>query len=820
MQHTGRRRIRAIPAALTVGIALVLTGPTVALASARPAKPSVGSLHASSHTIGHAGGGITLSASVKRATRCTFASSRRLHGLPVSVSCSSGKVKRTLRLPANSGAASTSYRFKLTAHGPGGTSAPRYVTVSVLPPPPSATLSVSPDGLTSAGGTAVITATVQRSATCELSVSPAVAGLPATVPCAAGTTAKTVSHAVTLPALSGSAGAPYKFTLSVTGPGGSVDPSVTDTVWPAMTFAAPGPADPPEGYAASLSCPSSTNCTAIDMFGNVVSWNGTAWSAPRHVLPLTDGLVTGMTTAVSCPAASVCVAAGQTGATAVETDGTWSAGANSGVGASAISCASASLCVAIGGDQAAVYSAGTWSSPVFLAESSDSLESVSCAPGTSFCLATDLDGNSYSYTGTAWSAATQFDSNTLPDPVVSCASQDFCVAVDGAFQNDSGAAFTYNGTSWSAAVPVSSGHGLNSVSCPSATYCLATATDGGYYTLSAGAWSGEQLVGAGAYQAACASASPVACAVLSTDGDVEMLKGTTWTTTSSGLQIAGFTSSVSCPTASFCAAADQTGSIAFYNGSRWSVQSPPITAGSALVAISCPTASFCMAADDDHGTEGSNIYTWDGRSWDGKYQPGIFLTSVSCSSATFCVALGYLSTGVFVSTWNGDSWTAQTEIDSPAAVGQVSCASPDFCAAVDQNGDAMIFNGQSWSAPDPIDAGVVQPLATVSCPAPGFCTAMDGFGQAFDYTSAGWSTAIGVENSAGVTSVSCASESFCVAVDISGNVVTEYNGQWSAPQNIDPQSDSNFYGFTGVSCPTVAFCAAVDYDGNASLGTG
>ena len=68
--------------------------------------------------------------------------------------------------------------------------------------------------------------------------------------------------------------------------------------------------------------------------------------------------------------------------------------------------------------------------------------------------------------------------------------------------------------------------------------------------------------------------------------------------------------------------------------------------------------------------------------------------------------------------------------------------------------------------------------------------------------------------------VSCVSAAFCVAADETGNVVTEYDGTWSAPENIDPQSNSNFYGFTSISCATVAFCVAVDYDGNASVGVG
>jgi hypothetical protein len=94
------------------------------------------------------------------------------------------------------------------------------------------------------------------------------------------------------------------------------------------------------------------------------------------------------------------------------------------------------------------------------------------------------------------------------------------------------------------------------------------------------------------------------------------------------------------------------------------------------------------------------------------------------------------------------------------------------------------------------------------------------FGQAFTYDGTSWSGPVGVENSAGVTSVSCLSAAFCVAADLTGDVVTDYNGTWSAPDNIDPQSDSNFYGFTGISCATVSFCTAVDERGNVVVGSG
>ena len=783
-------------------------------------RPTTGTLNVSKATLGHLGGKIALTTMARHATHCIFSSSPKVTGLPATVSCSHGRASRTVRLPANAGTKAVTYRFKVIASGPGGRSKPRYASVGVLPAAPTATLTAAPDGLTLAGGSATLTATVTRASSCELSVTPALAGLPEPVACQAGSTATQVSATATLPALTGSTAIPYDFSLKVTGPGGTVTRTATETVWPAMTFKAPTPADAPEGYPGSLSCASATDCVATDFFGNAVSWNGTSWSGPQRILALPAGLTTPMQTAVSCPATSFCAAVDQSGAMAIDDDGTWSSGPAPGIAATAISCASSTFCAAVGGPEAAIYSAGTWSAPAQLPSSGGiPLQSVSCAPGTSFCMATDYEGNAYTYDGSSWSGPAAFDSRTDSEPAVSCASQDFCVAVDGGFNFSTGDAYIYDGTSWSAPQELSSSTGLTSVTCPTASYCLATTENGyDYYTLTDGSWSGPQsgIVG---YVASCWAAG--SCGALGSDGDAYLLTSGNWAYHPTGLRPGGFTTAVSCPTATFCAATDQTGSVAIYNGSGWKVQTPPITPpGVGLVAISCTSAKFCMAADDDGGEYGSGAYTWTGSYWSGSL-PGLYLTSVSCTSATFCVALGYLNTGVFASVWNGSSWGTQTEIDSASpAAGQVSCASPDFCAAVDANGNAMIFNGQSWSSPDPIDPGVVEPLATVSCPTATFCTAMDGYGQAFTYAGGAWSAAVGVEADAGVTSVSCTSATFCAAADLSGNVVTFYNGTWSAPQNIDPQSDSNYYGFTGISCATVAFCAAVDYDGNAAVGTG
>ena len=311
-------------AGLATLIALMSAAPALATAATLP-KPVVQSLRASKMTLGHTGGKVTLTAKVLHASRCTFASRPSLRGLPLTVTCGSGTATAKVLLPANVGTIVSSYRLGVTAVGSvavrnRGTSPSRYCRSR------TADLTAAPaGGLTKAGGSATLTATVSRSASCELSASPAIAGLPVSLPCAAGKAPRTVREVVTLPALTGSASQAYAFKLKVTGPGGTTTSGAAETVWPAMQFGTPTAADPPRSYPAGLSCASASDCVAIDAFGDVVTWNGRRGGSAASA-GLSAGLVTGMTTAVSCPTTSFCAAVSQTGATALERGGTWAPG--------------------------------------------------------------------------------------------------------------------------------------------------------------------------------------------------------------------------------------------------------------------------------------------------------------------------------------------------------------------------------------------------------------------------------------------------------------------------------------------------------------
>jgi len=218
MSRTDFRQRASIPAVAAAALTLLAIGvPAAAASAAHPPRPVIKSLRASKTALGDSGGKTTLAGTVRYASRCEFSSSPKVHGLPAKVRCGSGRAVQTVRLPANTGTATVTYRFTLTATGKGGTSKPGHVTVRVRPAPPAAMLSAAPDGLIKTGGTATLTATVSRSATCELSAAPTVAGLPASLPCAAGSRPVSVARAVALPALTASAAVPYTFTRKVTG---------------------------------------------------------------------------------------------------------------------------------------------------------------------------------------------------------------------------------------------------------------------------------------------------------------------------------------------------------------------------------------------------------------------------------------------------------------------------------------------------------------------------------------------------------------------------------------------------------------------------
>ncbi len=325
---------------------------------------------------------------------------------------------------------------------------------------------------------------------------------------------------------------------------------------------------------------------------------------------------------------------------------------------SGVSCPRARPCTAVGSyyDTAAnmrVTLAVRWNGKKWVTDQTvnppesvgDSLSGVSCTP-RSACQA--VGAISYGEAGDdALAEGTSGASSWTYEPFpfitgasssflegVSCSTASACTAVGGYFvgasTNELNLAGRWNGTRWiEQAVPLPSGSasaGLDGVSCPSATRCVAVGGPSGHpfaETWNGGAWTVEVtpmpvgLSPGGLYAVSCSSTS--ACVAV---GDYVNNHEHT------------------------VAVSDR------WNGMAWKivkVLNSPGTSGSNLLSVSCPSASDCTAVGwyFREGKQAPLAEGWNGKQW--KIQPtakpspsGRYpqLDGVSCSSKSDCTAVG------------------------------------------------------------------------------------------------------------------------------------------------------------------------------------
>ncbi len=266
----------------------------------------------------------------------------------------------------------------------------------------------------------------------------------------------------------------------------------------------------------------------------------------------------------------------------------------------------------------------------------------------------------------------------------------------------------------------------------------------------------------------------------------------------------GGLASVSCPRPNFCMAIG--GDVAYeYDGSRWSGPMPLVPRPRTFNSVSCVSRSFCVAVGGMwdtvfNGTHWSHPKVATVKDLCGCFGP------VSCATNTFCLALD----GPSAYSYNGAAWSEMENVD-PQNFSDLSCTSSSFCLAVDENGNALTYDGSSWSAAIDIDAE--RGLTSVSCSTAAFCVAMDDLGNAAIYDGKAWTGAKAKDpRLVGLSWISCSSRSFCVAVGIYGRAVTFDGRTWSDPAKVGQN------GLVAVSCPSRTFCVAVDGQGQAVLG--
>ena len=185
----------------------------------------------------------------------------------------------------------------------------------------------------------------------------------------------------------------------------------------------------------------------------------------------------------------------------------------------------------------------------------------------------------------------------------------------------------------------------------------------------------------------------------------------------------------------------------------------------------------------------------------------------------------------------------------------VSCSSSTFCAAVDDEGQAIMYDGTTWSTPTVIDMAARHALVALSCAPSDFCVAVARaairdlqrhelanaptgrvslssrcvlciveyvrrsrwLDNVHVYSDGVWHTDVVSSEDYSLTSVSCSLTSFCVVMG-KGNAFTYAGtGGWSGSQTVFAAPN----GGSPVSCTSSRFCVAVNgtsgafFDGSA-----
>ena len=321
-------------------------------------------------------------------------------------------------------------------------------------------------------------------------------------------------------------------------------------------------------------------------------------------------------------------------------------------------------------------------SPTF---SGNTLWSVSCVSST-WCMSAGMSSESGVLIHFDGTTAVEVPNPTSLDEKlfgVSCTSDTHCIAV-GTKDRGFGVGTSileFDGTNWSVATSPNVGSGdnfLTSVSCTSSTSCVAV---GFYYSEIAPwttpaqplamTWDGDDWTIVDVFptgpgdnklnSVSCTSATSCIAVGEYNSAAAQTLamtwNGSIWTTvnppnTGSGDNIL---TSVSCNSATSCVAVgeynDESNLQALalkWEGSSWStISAPPGTGDSSLSSVSCVSSTVCVAVGESL-TESDLIplmATWDGTNWTVFAAPtstdgGGYSYGISCSSENSCLVAG------------------------------------------------------------------------------------------------------------------------------------------------------------------------------------
>lgn len=423
----------------------------------------------------------------------------------------------------------------------------------------------------------------------------------------------------------------------------------------------------------TISCTSASSCVALGWANNVFSWDGTSWSESADTVQTAT-----RHPSISCPSADLCFLV-STGYGYVSHDTKhWSAvPALAGLTMPVIACSSDTRCLVTDKDgQQLSWDGTTWSALTGKAPSA--IASMSCSPD--WCEASTYTGGIWRNDHGVWSQQGVFPAPPAPWTVtrIACAQSGLCVLSGGSVLRQ------FDGTKWSDATSVAAGP--YAASACTATTCTTRTAAGAFVRWDGSTWS-SPLAALPTWDGAESLSCPSALFCIAGDDEGQMR---TWTT--SGWQIIdgtadGSHASLGCLSAQLCF------SSAGYrwDGHGWSSSGQPV--GTTNSAMWCTSGIRCVVYDP----AAQRLYANSGLGWTGM---GSALTAmavgeVSCTSANWCMATG--NSGQWA-TWNGRGWSsvAQGALGNVGIYG-LSCSSQNWCVAQSNAGVAGVWTGQRWT---------------------------------------------------------------------------------------------------------------------------
>ena len=463
-------------------------------------------------------------------------------------------------------------------------------------------------------------------------------------------------------------------------------------------------------------------------------------------------------------------------------------------------------------------------------DAGNSLNAVSCVPGTTDCVVSDGKGAAFYATNVSATSAASWSAwggpGVSPSEALACPTTSMCLMAAGTDTGYGGNLYdaTSLGGAWTLAY--SPAYGVDALSCTSASFCVDGQNASGYFRYSTSpastSWTLEDQASAAMKGVSCLSSS--FCAIADGAGSVHVGTTTTqvessaWTET----KVDGTTAlnGIACTSTTSCLAVDGVGNVinlAIAGGGAATAIKHNIDGTNSLTAITCTTNSVCVTVDSQ-----GNIFISvnNGESWSEQYQLGDKLNGVSCSSAALCLSID--TTGN-VTTFNPT--TLKQVVDAGNSLNAVSCVpGTTDCVVSDGKGAAFYAtnvsatSAASWSA---WGGPGVSPSEALACPTTSMCLMAAGTdtgygGNLYDATSLGGAWTLAYSPAYGVDALSCTSASFCVDGQNASGYFRYSTSPASTSWTLEDQASA---AMKGVSCLSSSFCAIADGAGSVHVGT-